>query len=40
MEKFQQAAGKHGPEIFADIPKFTDASPMVQINGGVEIGDG
>ncbi len=29
---FQTAAATHGTEIFADIPKFTNVSPIVQIN--------
>ena len=32
LDAFQQAAGKHGPEIFADIPHFTDAKPTIQLN--------
>jgi uncharacterized protein (TIGR02118 family) len=32
LEAFGQAAGKHGPEIFADIPNFTDAKPTIQLN--------
>lgn len=32
MEDFQAAAGAHGKEIFADIPKFTNAEPVVQIS--------
>jgi uncharacterized protein (TIGR02118 family) len=29
---FQNAARAHGEEIFADIPKFTNVSPIVQVN--------
>jgi uncharacterized protein (TIGR02118 family) len=32
LQDFQKAAGAHGPEIFADIPKFTNVQPVVQIN--------
>jgi uncharacterized protein (TIGR02118 family) len=32
MEDFEKAAQAHGPEIFADIPKFTSVKPIVQIN--------
>jgi uncharacterized protein (TIGR02118 family) len=32
LEAFQQAAAEHGPEIFADIPNFTSAQPVIQIN--------
>jgi uncharacterized protein (TIGR02118 family) len=32
MGHFQSAAKAHGEEIFADIPKFTNVSPIVQIN--------
>ena len=32
LEDFQKAAQAHGPEIFADIPKFTNTQPLVQIN--------
>jgi hypothetical protein len=30
--EFQGAAAAHGPEIFADIPRFTNVQPVVQIN--------
>jgi uncharacterized protein (TIGR02118 family) len=29
---FQAAAAAHGPEIFADIPNFSNVQPMIQIN--------
>ncbi|MFE1598588.1 EthD family reductase [Methylobacterium sp. ID0610] len=32
LEDFQKAAATHGPEIFADIPNFTQAKPVIQIN--------
>jgi uncharacterized protein (TIGR02118 family) len=32
LEAFQGAAQAHGGEIFADIPKFTNVKPVVQIN--------
>lgn len=32
LEDFQQAAARHGKEIFADIPNFTKAQAVVQIN--------
>lgn len=31
-EAFGKAAAAHGPEIFADIPHFTDVQAAVQIN--------
>ncbi|WP_375455791.1 EthD family reductase [uncultured Methylobacterium sp.] len=31
-DAFAAAASAHGPEIFADIPTFTDAQAAVQIN--------
>ena len=31
-EAFKAAARAHGREIFADIPRFTDVQPVVQIN--------
>src|SRR3569833_428156 len=31
LEDFGKAAGAHGAEIFGDIPKFTDVTPVVQI---------
>ncbi len=30
MDTFKAAVAKHGDEIFADIPKFTDAKPVMQ----------
>lgn len=32
MDSFKAAAATHGEEIFADIPKFTDASPALLFN--------
>ena len=32
LQDFQNAAQAHGPEIFADIPRFTNVQPIVQIN--------
>jgi uncharacterized protein (TIGR02118 family) len=32
LQDFQKAAAKHGEEIFADIPKFTNVQPVVQFN--------
>ena len=32
LDEFRSAAKAHGAEIFADIPKFTDVQPVVQIN--------
>lgn len=32
LDDFKAAGKAHGPEIFADIPKFTDAQAVVQIN--------
>ncbi len=29
---FAAAAGRHGREIFKDIPNFTDATPVMQFN--------
>lgn len=31
-DAFARAAGAHGTEIFADIPRFTDAEAAVQLN--------
>lgn len=36
LEKFQEAVGAHGEEIFGDIPNFTDVGPDVQISDIVE----
>ncbi len=35
MDQFKQAAAQHGSEIFADIPNFTAAKPVVQLNEAV-----
>ena len=35
MDQFKDAAAQHGAEIFADIPKFTDAAPVLQFNDPV-----
>ena len=32
MDQFGAAANQHGAEIFADVPNFTDAKPVVQFN--------
>jgi uncharacterized protein (TIGR02118 family) len=32
LSDFQKAGQAHGQEIFADIPKFTNVQPVVQIN--------
>ena len=32
LQHFKDAGAKHGPEIFGDIPNFTKAQPIVQIN--------
>ena len=32
MDSFKAAAGQHGAEIFADIPRFTEASPALLFN--------
>ncbi len=32
VEDFQSAWGRHGEEIMADIPSFTNAQPVVQIS--------
>jgi uncharacterized protein (TIGR02118 family) len=32
LAEFQGAGKAHGREIFADIPKFTNVQPVVQIN--------
>jgi uncharacterized protein (TIGR02118 family) len=32
LADFQSAGKAHGREIFADIPKFTNVQPVVQIN--------
>ncbi len=38
QEAFGKAAAAHGPEIFGDIPKFTDRQAQVQINAFPESG--
>lgn len=32
MDAFNGGAAKHSGEIFADIPKFTDSTPVLQFN--------
>ncbi len=32
MDQFQSAAAQHGKEIFADIPNFTNGTPVIQFN--------
>ena len=32
MAAFKAAGAQHGAEIFGDIPNFTDARPVIQIN--------
>ena len=32
MDAFKDAGAKHGGEIFADIPKFTNSAPLLQFN--------
>ena len=32
LQDFESAGREHGPEIFADIPNFTNVKPIVQIN--------
>jgi uncharacterized protein (TIGR02118 family) len=32
MDQFKAAAAQHGKEIFADIPNFSSASPVIQFN--------
>jgi len=32
MDRFKAAGEAHGKEVFADIPNFTDAKPIVQFN--------
>jgi uncharacterized protein (TIGR02118 family) len=31
LPEFQKAAAAHGPELFADVPNFTNIAPQVQI---------
>lgn len=35
MDDFKAAAGAHGKEIFADIPNFYSAQPVIQFNEAV-----
>lgn len=35
-EAFKKAASEDGPEIFGDIPNFTDSQPVVQISDFAE----
>ncbi|MGK7871458.1 EthD family reductase [Falsiroseomonas sp. E2-1-a20] len=37
LDALQKAIASNGAEIFADIPKFTDVQPIVQINEAVPI---
>jgi uncharacterized protein (TIGR02118 family) len=32
VESFQAGFGPHAPEIMADIPKYTDLAPIIQIS--------
>lgn len=32
LDAFGKAAGEHGPELFGDIPNFTNVQPQVQIS--------
>ena len=32
LEAFGKAAGEHGPELFGDIPNFTNVQPQLQIS--------
>jgi len=32
LQDFQACAAKHGAEIFADVPNFTNIQPVVQLN--------
>ncbi len=32
LQQVQESLGKHGQEIMADIPKFTNIQPLIQIN--------
>lgn len=36
LEAFQAAAAEHGPEIFADIPNFTNVQPVIQLNEALQ----
>jgi hypothetical protein len=35
LQDFKAAGKAHGQDIFADIPKFTNVQPVVQINENV-----
>ena len=35
LEEIQNALAKHGPELLADIPNFTDVVPEIQISESV-----
>ena len=35
LEDFQAAVQQHGKEVMGDIPNFTDAQPVLQINESV-----
>lgn len=35
MDQFKDAAAQHGTEILADIPNFTDTTPVLQFNDKV-----
>ena len=37
LQDFRAAAGAHGAEIFADIPKFTNVQPILQITDMIEV---
>jgi uncharacterized protein (TIGR02118 family) len=32
VEGFQEAMGKHGPELLGDVPNYTDIEPQFQIS--------
>jgi uncharacterized protein (TIGR02118 family) len=32
IDAFERAVAAHGAEVFADIPRFTDVAPIVQVN--------
>jgi uncharacterized protein (TIGR02118 family) len=35
LESLQNALAQHAPQILADIPKYTDVQPVIQINEGL-----
>lgn len=35
IEEVQSALSRHGPELMADIPNFTDALPLIQFSESV-----